>query len=1481
MQEGSAPVQTAERANHKLTRAAPKKDSTADQATPEGSVTAPLTPEVASNYVFVTATNASLTDMSAGTTTLVVADTDDSPSSSLTNIGFDFYFQGARFSQFSVNANGVLSLGATAQTASPYQPLAQAALSIITAYGGDQRTHAGNGKVHFKVIGAAPNRTLVVEWLNMQSNFNAGGTADLTYQARLSETTGAIEFVYGSMTMSAAGAADVESQDPNIGFSSNNTAGTVGSVTAAQSGAPPPSFDGASATAATNLYTAGTITVLNSAAQGSRRTFSFTPPTPTAPTGLTFTGVTAAAMTLNWTDSPNETLYAIYRSTDGINFSFFNTAALNATSINASGLNPSTNYFWQVYAVSEGALSTALAGSQATAAAGNIVSTGAGGLWSSPATWVGGVVPTSTDNVTIADGATVTIDVTTATCLNLTVGQGTSGILQYIATPASTLTVNGDATVAAGGTFTAGAGVLLTHILNIGGNSTASAATGSLTVNGTFDMNTTAGVTTNFFGNTNGTLSGAGATCDFFSMVGQKGTTQTAVLDVTRVITIGAPAASANRLSVTGGTIKISSATVATPWFGSQTITGANGKLWINNAAASLQCVGTGASATGSGSPTITGGLQIDAGTFGYGQGNNAMSIGGTLIMGGANATLNMFGSFTLAANSTFTMTAGNINIDPQNVTSLAATNNIFRFSGPNTVNFTGGTVTIVDPHAATGTGRAVSFSTNSGTYNMDGGTVRFGNGVSTTAGSVDGFDIDNWVANLFVELGNVIVDNTATNAATRFVRSNLAAGPFETDIIDTLTITGSGGSRFNLNGALVFVGSVVNNGTLDGTTAASRLYFGNTGTAGAYSGTGTSLVPLQSFDIDNPAGVVINPAVSQIVTLRVNLFDGTITNSNKLTIGNAAATTGIVQIGATGLLIPGGNFDQGPVWNLGTGGQIMIYAQESAARTTSFEINPTRILNLMAVDNVNTLTISGGDLSATSVAASPNNALQLTNGRVITGVNTFILPNAASVVTRTSGYVDGNLRKTYTATGSKVFEVGTANAYSPATMNVTTLTTNPSTLTVKAVQGAQPLLNPATSLLRYWTVTEGGDLAATMTFNYNDPPDVAGTEASYRVIRVTGGTAVNFPEVCPTGPCVDEAANTIVIPGVTNFSDWTAGEPAAPTAAPATISGRVTTTSGAPMGGVVMNLNGARSARTITDANGNYKFANVDTDNFYIVTPAIVNYQFSPASRSFSLLANITDAVFTGSLNSVITGNVIDMPEYFVRQHYLDFLNREPDDAGLNFWSDQIISCGNDFNCVERRTINVSAAFFKSIEFQKTGGLVDCLYRTSYDRAPLYKEFIPDAAIVGRDVVVGTPEWERTLTNNIQAFLDAWVQRPAFRAAYDNLTNARYVDTLISHTGVEFSAAERQTLISGLTDQTLTRAQVLQRVAQDQRFVDAKFNEVFVRMEYFGFLRRDADDAGFHFWLNKLNEFEGNFERAEMVKAFLVSGEYRDRFRQ
>ncbi len=338
---------------------------------------------------------------------------------------------------------------------------------------------------------------------------------------------------------------------------------------------------------------------------------------------------------------------------------------------------------------------------------------------------------------------------------------------------------------------------------------------------------------------------------------------------------------------------------------------------------------------------------------------------------------------------------------------------------------------------------------------------------------------------------------------------------------------------------------------------------------------------------------------------------------------------------------------------------------------------------------------------------------------------------------------------------------------------------------------------------------------------------------------------------------------------------------PAVPTAAPANISGRVTTAAGSPLAGVVVNLSGARTGQTITDSSGNYRFNNMETGNFYTVTPSLTNYHFSPESMSFSLLANKTDAVFTATRDAVITGNAIDTPEYFVRQHYVDFLGREPDPSGFAFWSNQIRSCGADAGCIERRTINVSAAYFLSMEFQGTGGLVDSLYRASYGRRPQFAEFMPDAATVGQGVIVGGEgDWAGQLNANKQAFIAAWVQRPEFVASYGGLGNGAFVDTLLGHTGVSYSQGERDALVSALSGGS-TRAEVLRQIVENPSFVNAKRNETFVMMQYFGYLRRDPDEGGYRFWLNKLNQFGGNFEQAEMVKSFIVSGEYRNRFQQ
>jgi hypothetical protein len=166
-----------------------------------------------------------------------------------------------------------------------------------------------------------------------------------------------------------------------------------------------------------------------------------------------------------------------------------------------------------------------------------------------------------------------------------------------------------------------------------------------------------------------------------------------------------------------------------------------------------------------------------------------------------------------------------------------------------------------------------------------------------------------------------------------------------------------------------------------------------------------------------------------------------------------------------------------------------------------------------------------------------------------------------------------------------------------------------------------------------------------------------------------------------------------------------------------------------------------------------------------------------------------------------------------------------------------------------------------------------------SFNRRPLYSEFVPDTRAIGNGVVVGRTGWEQLLAANKVAFLNEWVTRTAFVNAYGALSDNAYVDALISHTGVSFTSGEREALVNSLLNHTSTRAGVLRQIVEDGRFVSAKFNQTFVMMEYFGYLRRDPDPPGYQFWLDKLNQFGGNFEQADMVKAFIISGEYRDRF--
>jgi hypothetical protein len=297
-------------------------------------------------------------------------------------------------------------------------------------------------------------------------------------------------------------------------------------------------------------------------------------------------------------------------------------------------------------------------------------------------------------------------------------------------------------------------------------------------------------------------------------------------------------------------------------------------------------------------------------------------------------------------------------------------------------------------------------------------------------------------------------------------------------------------------------------------------------------------------------------------------------------------------------------------------------------------------------------------------------------------------------------------------------------------------------------------------------------------------------------------------------------------------------------------------------------------------------------------VTPSILT---PPGEYDVRLVSNAGQLSYvTGGLtvdlpNGVPAGtNLIDNTQFFVAQHYRDFLSREPDTSGLNFWVNNIEGCGTDQNCRAVKQVDTSAAFFLSIEFQQTGYLVYKVYKAAFGNiqgkpVPVtFNQFFPDTQRIGQGVVVGQGNWQQQLETNKQTYVSLFAQRSDFRAAHGSQDVNTYVDTLFRNAGVTPTAAERQAAIdafNGAGGGTAGQAAALRSVAESNSVSTGNFNQAFVLMQYFGYLRRNPDDppdsdfSGYNFWLTKLNQFGGNYVQAEMVKAFITSTEYRQRF--
>lgn len=362
-----------------------------------------------------------------------------------------------------------------------------------------------------------------------------------------------------------------------------------------------------------------------------------------------------------------------------------------------------------------------------------------------------------------------------------------------------------------------------------------------------------------------------------------------------------------------------------------------------------------------------------------------------------------------------------------------------------------------------------------------------------------------------------------------------------------------------------------------------------------------------------------------------------------------------------------------------------------------------------------------------------------------------------------------------------------------------------------------------------------------------------------------------------------------------------------------------------------------ATAQRNFEGAAGTITFNAGETSK--TITVFITNNSFVEGNRTFTVV--LTDpnggtasgpgqtatVTITDTNTSPSDTNPIDQRDFFIRQQYRDFLNRDADASGLAFWASQYdlrtnacLSISDQTErrkCILRARASISAAFFLSTEFQQTGYLVLRTFVVAFGRIgspppalgqpvtqlPVrFEEFLADATDVSSGVVNGQTGSDQRLETNTVSFLNRFVQRSAFIAKYPTSQTAdQFVDALFATAGFTPSASDRQAAITAFgSGGTAGRAAALRSVANTETVFQREFNRAFVLMEYFGYLRRNPDDSpeacrcldGYNFWLRKLDSFTQagenvrdqatvlrRVQRAEMIEAFIDSDEYRSRF--
>jgi CSLREA domain-containing protein len=942
-------------------------------------------------------------------------------------------------------------------------------------------------------------------------------------------------------------------------------------------------------------------------------------------------------------------------------------------------------------------------------------------------------------------------------------------------------------------------------------------------------------------------------------------------------LTLSNARSGANNITlVNGGTIKIagtftSSATFGTGGFiltgntveyngtSAQTLDSSfptYNNLTLNNAAGTSGFSGL----------TVNGLMEVKAGTFTSATTYTNVQIDNSATLAGNGSEIDVSGNWT--NNGTFTANASLVKFNGSGAQSIGGSNST-TFADL-TINNTGSTVSLGINTSVTG-----NLTVSSGTFDLGaftanrsvaGGQISVSSGATLKIGGSNTFPA-NYNAHLLGATSTVDYNNSSS-------------------LSQTISAENYGNLSCNGNGARVLASSGTI-GIFTAFTPGTHTYTVTGSTVEYNSTTNTQTLPSSGFNtynnlnINNTGGGVTGFA-GLIVNGLLDVKAGTFTSSTTLADVQIDSGATLAGTNATAMNVSGNWTNNGGSATSLTANGNTVNFNGSGSQTIGGNTSTT--FSNLTINNATTPVALGIDTTVTGT---------LTLTRDLNASTFTLIQPSSAPISAGAGDVIGSVKRN---NAGNPLPTGTTmsfgNQFNTLLFDPLSVLT-PTDVTFTLAKTAPGTFPPPPPVTRTYTITQnnGGAFLATLELHYLDAELNGNNETNLKLWRFDGVSWVNMGALNH-----DPVNNWVRQTNIAAFSDWTLAADTTPTATNGDVSGRIVDGSGNPIEGAAIRLSGTENRLTVTDSKGNYRFDSVETNGFYTVTPSRANFTFSPAQRSFSQLGLHTDAAFSATASNN-TLNPLDTSEYFVRQQYVDFLGREPDEAGLGFWVNNIESCGSDQNCRAAKRTDTSAAFFLSVEFQQTGYLVYRTYDAAYGNlasAPVplrLREFKPDTQEISNGVVVNQSGWEQTLENNKQAFMNDFVQRARFVSAYPStMSPADFVDQLFANAGVRPTAADRTAAIAEFGSAATTvdasaRARALRRVAENADLAQKQFDSAFVLMQYFGYLQRDPNSSpdtnfdGYNFWLGKLDNFSGNFEQAEMVRAFVASSEYRGRF--